>query len=67
MGMWEPAGCLRPVVGLGRREPDTYSVFGVDVLAQGQEVLHDLHVPCPHCHVQGGAQQLSREEAGTIG
>lgn len=45
-----------PVVGLGRENPDTHSVLGIDVLAQGQKVLHDLHVPCAHRHVQGGAQ-----------
>lgn len=53
--------------GWAGESPDTHSVFGIDVLAQGQEVLHDLHVPCANRHVQGGAQQLRREEAGTIG
>lgn len=67
-GVWEPSGCLAPP-GRGGAEgqPDTHSVFGIDVQAQGQKVLHNLHVPRADCHVQGGAQQLRGEETGTAG
>lgn len=50
-----------------RDDSDTHSVFGIDVQAQGQKVLHDLHVPCSDGHMQGGAQQLGGKEAGNAG
>ena len=57
---WEPSGDTGSPLrqGWAGGNPDTHSVFGIDVQAQGQKVFHNLHLPRPDCHMQRGAQQL---------